>query len=370
MAPDRSTIDVYEQQAEAWQAVREAQHTDAAVTLGRRVAASGLTGPVVDLGCGPGWHAPALSEPRGGSGHGIVSLDAARAMLELVPDHAPDALRVRADLAALPFARGTLAGAWASRCYVHLARRDLPMALADLHRALVVGAPFELHAFTGDLEHGPLGDDRFAGRMFSLWPETLLLDVVTGAGFTVDDLTVETGRDPIGLVVVRGVRARTLADTVGADMRLLVCGLNPSVYSADAGVPFARPGNRFWPAALAAGLVSIDRDPVAALREHGMGMTDLVKRATPRADGLTRAEYRAGVERLERLAAWLRPGAICFVGLAGWRSAVDRAAVAGPQPERLGGAPVYVMPSTSGVNARVPPSELSAHLRAAADLAG
>ena len=37
-------------------------------------------------------------------------------------------------------------------------------------------------------------------------------------------------------------------------MRLLVCGLNPSVYSADAGVGYARPGNRFWPALRLAGL--------------------------------------------------------------------------------------------------------------------
>ncbi len=89
-------------------------------------------------------------------------------------------------------------------------------------------------------------------------------------------------------------------------MRLLVCGLNPSVYSADAGRGFARPGNRYWPAALAAGIVSRDRDTRHALLHHGVGMTDLVKRATPRADELTIDEYRDGVERVApagRLAA-------------------------------------------------------------------
>ena len=65
-------------------------------------------------------------------------------------------------------------------------------------------------------------------------------------------------------------------------MRLLVCGLNPSIYSADAGVGYARPGNRFWPAAIAAGLVTEDRDPRHALSHHGVGITDLVKRATGR----------------------------------------------------------------------------------------
>ena len=66
-------------------------------------------------------------------------------------------------------------------------------------------------------------------------------------------------------------------------MRLLVVGLNPSLYSADVGVGYRRPGNRFWPAALGAGLVTRDRDPSHALRVHGVGMTDLVKRATSNA---------------------------------------------------------------------------------------
>src|SRR5690606_33071206 len=108
-------------------------------------------------------------------------------------------------------------------------------------------------------------------------------------------------------------------------------GLNPSQYAADAGVGFARPGNRFWPAMLAAGLVRRDRDPVHALRASGVGMTDLVKRATARVDELTTAEYAEGLARVERLVAWLQPGAVVMVGLAGWRAAVDRRAVVGVQ---------------------------------------
>jgi len=60
---------------------------------------------------------------------------------------------------------------------------------------------------------------------------------------------------------------------------------------------------------------------------------------------------------------------VCFVGLAGWRAAVDRKAMAGVQPDGLAGVPVYVMPSTSGLNAATPLSTLVDHLRAAADLA-
>ena len=179
----------------------------------------------------------------------------------------------------------------------------------------------------------------------------------TGAGFAVERVTRS------------GVRARrllSLPDTVGPSMRLLVCGLNPSVYSAERGVGYARPGNRFWPAAIRAGIVTRDLDGRHALLVDGVGITDLVKRATVAASELTRDEYRAGVDRLTRLVTWLRPGAVCFVGLAGWRAAVDRTAAPGPVAGGFAGAPAYVMPSTSGLNARTSLDDLAAHLRAAA----
>jgi TDG/mug DNA glycosylase family protein len=152
-------------------------------------------------------------------------------------------------------------------------------------------------------------------------------------------------------------------------MRLLVCGVNPSIFSADAGIGYARPGNRFWPAALAAGVVRQDRDPVDALA-RGVGMTDFVKRPTRTADEVTADEYRRGYGRVERLVEWLQPGAVCFVGLSGWRTVVNPRAVAGVQPEKIGGRPAYVLPSTSGLNARTPLAELADHLLQAWQLAG
>jgi TDG/mug DNA glycosylase family protein len=236
------------------------------------------------------------------------------------------------------------------RCLRDVAPERLPLALADLHRALPVGAVLHLAVCARDrLEPPGLDDDR-------------LHDLLVGAGFEPDPLGA--AGVPAGLAA-RARRARTLPDTVGSAMRLLMCGLNPSLYAADAGVAFARPGNRFWPAALAAGLASVDRDPDHALRHHAIGMTDLVKRATVAADELTTAEYRTGLARVERLVRWLQPDGVCFVGLAGWRAAVDRRAQPGRQTERLGGASVYVMPSTSGLNARCPLRELTEHLTAA-----
>ncbi len=354
-----ATVSVYEDRADEWRAERQPKSTAAVEAFASLECPDGVT---ADLGCGPGWHTGALPRPA-------LAIDAAQPMLEMVPDFAPDALRCRADLAALPLAAGSLAGAWASRSYVHLDRRHVPLALADLHRALAPEAPVEFRFFEGNADFEPFPDDNFPGRRFSQWPASWVAPLMEGAGFALDSLE-QAGRPPkAASLIVRGRRARTLPDTVGPEMRLLICGLNPSVYAADAGAGFARPGNRFWPAAQAAGLVSTDRDPRRALTDHGIGMTDLVKRATPRAAALSADEYRRGLDRLKWLVGWLEPAAVCFVGLVGWRAAVDRKAQAGEQPRDLAGRPVYVMPSTSGAAAGYRLADFVTHLQQAAALA-
>jgi TDG/mug DNA glycosylase family protein len=346
---ERDTVRVYEERAVEWRDARPPTYVHEAASL----TGAGIT---ADLGCGPGSYLPHLGRP-------VVALDAALPMLELAREAAPDAWAVQGDLEALPFRRGALGAAWARASYLHVRPERLPMALADLHHALELGAPVTLSVIARDTS-GPWPDDDFPGRWFAGWRADALRDVVVGAGF--EPVTIDESES---WLTVHATRAQTLPDTVGPGMQLLVCGLNPSVFSADVGVGFARSGNRFWPAAIAAGLVTVDRDARAALAA-GIGMTDLVKRATPRADELTRDEYRAGLARVERLVRRLQPGAVCFVGLAGWRAAVSRQAVAGAQPDGIGGRPAYVMPSTSGLNARVPPSELADHLRAALALSG
>jgi TDG/mug DNA glycosylase family protein len=293
----------------------------------------------------------------------VIAVDAAAAALDLVPDRAPHALCIRADLEDLPFCRGALAGAWANLSYQHLPKVRLPLALAQLQHAVGVGGPVEVTVIEGEGE-GPFPDDDFPGRFFARWSAEDLRRVFAGAGFDVESILLDTDQ-----LRARLTRRRTLPDTVGPAMRLLVCGLNPSLYSADAGIAFARPGNRFWPAALEAGLVSSARDPWIALRRDGVGFTDLVKRATVAANELAAAEYAEGVDRVRWLVAWLRPRAVCFVGLSGWRAAIDRRAVAGPQPGGFGGVPAYLMPSTSGLNASSRPADLAEHLRCASLLA-
>ena len=353
---DRDTVVVYETRAAEWRERRPARFVERARALADAIAPGGVR---LDLGCGAGLHLRSLGRP-------VVALDAAFAMAELAREAAPEAWPMQADLMALPVRRQCAAGAWARASYLHIARPWLPWALAELHDALAVGAPVDLTMRHSD-DDGLLADDDFPGRYFVGWRAGPLTDVLVGAGFTIDKLDVDAGGGE--WLHVRATRGRTLADRVGPGLTVLLVGLNPSEYAADAGVGFARPGNRFWPAALAAGLVSRDRDARHAQQVHGVGMTDLVKRATPSASALRSAEYRDGVARVERLVTWLRPRVVCFVGLTGWRAAVDRSATVGPQPEPFAGVPAYVMPNTSGANAHARLEDYVAHLAAVRRLA-
>jgi double-stranded uracil-DNA glycosylase len=353
---ERGTVDIYDQRGLDWAAGhRAAGQRQRAETFAGQVDAGALR---IDVGCGAGRYLSHLGAPA-------VAVDASAVMLEACRRAVPSAIYVRADLEHLPFARHSLGGAWSWMSHLHVPKSRLPLALWDLHRVLRVGALFELQMLAGEYEGDALPGDDVGGRFFAGWTPDRLVDVVAGAGFGIDAASVEVSGDEVRL---RAGRARTLADTVRPGMRLLICGVNPSLYSADVGVGYGRPGNRFWPAVVSAGIVSRDRDPIDALVHHGMGMTDFVKRATRTAAEVTPEEYRRGFSRVDRLVRWLQPGAVCFVGLSGWRSAVNAEAVAGLQPEPIGDRPAYVVPSTSGLNARTSLAELTAHFATAAEL--
>jgi len=348
---DERTIRVYEDGAQRWRDLKPARFSERAEAMGAALPPGAIR---VDLGCGAGKPLPFLGAP-------VVALDGALAMVQLARETFPDAWPVQSDVVELPFRRGALTAAWARSIYVHVPKVDLPRALADLHRVVEVDGRIDLTMEYGTREGEDEEDTDFPGRFFAWWEPEPLRAVVVGAGFSVDVCEHDGGE----WIQVQATRLRTLPDFVGPGMRLLIVGLNPSEYSADRGFGFARPGNRFWPAALAAGVVTRTHDPLHALRADGFGMTDLVKRATPRADGLTPEEYRDGLARVEQLVAWLQPRAVCFAGLTGWRAAADRKAVAGVQERTIGGRPVYVMPNPSGINAHATVDSLTDHLRAA-----
>lgn len=361
----RPTVDVYEGVAPTYAARRGVQRAERVEAFARSVRPGARR---LDLGCGPGQYLPLL-------GRSAVAVDAAGAMARIAADAAPEVPVVNADLTDLPFARGAFAGVWASKAHQHVPAADLPLALADVHRVLETGGRFELTVFasvpgqptTEQVSTAESGDD-YPGRLFTWWEPAHLRTVVEAAGFRVDalELVAASSGDVHPRLELSATAIHALPDHVGPDLRLLCCGLNPSVHAADAGVGYVTGSNRFWRAMAEAGLATRARDARHLCRHDRVGMTDLVKRPTPRADELTTAEYRVGVERLAALCAWLRPGALAVVGLAGWRAAVDRKATVGWQPAPLGPTPVYVLPSTSGLNAATSLADLVEHLRRAA----
>ena len=209
---------------------------------------------------------------------------------------------------------------------------ELPLALRNLHLRLIVNERIKCSL-----------NPRFEED----WNLKRAVDLVIGAGFEVTNAVVAKS----GKITFDLIRIRSLPDTISANMTLLIVGLNPSPYSADHSIGYARPGNRFWPAALSAKIVSKNRDPIHALHVHGLGMTDLVRRVTRRAAELSQDELLSGFGRIERQIAWLRPKVVCFMGLSGWRAVANRNSVAGFQSKPLGGRPVYLMPNPSGLNA-------------------
>ncbi|AXH97783.1 mismatch-specific DNA-glycosylase [Ornithinimicrobium avium] len=151
-----------------------------------------------------------------------------------------------------------------------------------------------------------------------------------------------------------------LATDGGTPLRLLFVGINPGLWTAATQTHFAHPGNRFYPALLTAGVIDRRVDPSAGmtdddrahLRGRGIGITNLVRRATARADELTAAELREGGERLRETVRRARPGVVAVAGITAYRSAFGvRGAVAGEQPEPFEGARLWVVPNPSGLNA-------------------
>jgi len=174
-------------------------------------------------------------------------------------------------------------------------------------------------------------------------------------------------------------------DLVGPDPKLLFVGINPGLWTAAVKTHFAHPTNRFYPALAAAGITDYEVDRVggmtdddrAHLMARGVGITNLVRRATARASDLSREELREGGERLLRFVADRRPTAVAIAGISAYRDALgERGAVLGRQPDTLdsgtrwSGAALWVVPNPSGLNAHETVATLAAAYAAPAAEAG
>lgn len=192
---------------------------------------------------------------------------------------------------------------------------------------------------------------------------------------------------------LESARNAVIADLLPEPLRLLVVGINPGLWTGATGAHFSRPGNRFHPALAAAGITRsrIDNaagytaEDLAHLHEIGLGITNLVPRATARADELGTEELRAGAERLVRTVLEHSPAAVAVAGITAYRTAFgDRSARTGRQPTwpsrarqiagdrapQLERIPLFVVPNPSGLNAHATIDTLARDYREAADAAG
>lgn len=145
-----------------------------------------------------------------------------------------------------------------------------------------------------------------------------------------------------------------MPDVTADGLRVLFCGINPGLMTAATGHHFARPGNRFWPVLHLVSFTPRLLKPSEQdeLPSYGLGITNVVARATARADELTAQEYVEGGRLLATKVEELRPRWLAVVGVTAYRAAFgDRKAAVGPQEQTIGVSRVWVLPNPSGLNA-------------------
>ena len=171
---------------------------------------------------------------------------------------------------------------------------------------------------------------------------------------------------------IAAARGKSVPDVIAPRLGVLFVGINPGLYSGAVGHHFARPGNRFWKTLHGSGFTDRVLSP---FEEHqllaaGVGITNLVDRATAVAHELEREELRRGVAGLVAKVKTHRPRFVAFLGLTAYRTAFGRTeATVGPQEDALAGSRAWLLPNPSGLNAhyQVPDLVLAfAELRRAA----
>ncbi|MDX3088325.1 MULTISPECIES: G/U mismatch-specific DNA glycosylase [Streptomyces] len=161
---------------------------------------------------------------------------------------------------------------------------------------------------------------------------------------------------------LEAARDRLVPDVVADGLAVLFCGINPGLMTAATGHHFARPGNRFWPALHLSGFTPRRLHPCEQreLLSYGLGITNVVARASARADELSAEEYREGGRLLGAKVARLRPRWLAVLGVTAYRTAFDdRKARVGPQTRTIGDTRVWVLPNPSGLNAHWTPATLA-----------
>lgn len=184
-----------------------------------------------------------------------------------------------------------------------------------------------------------------------------MVDVAAGTDFRPLGQTGQMARSaayrptPADLAAAEG---KTIPDVLAPDLRVLFCGINPGLWSAATGHHFARPGNRFWPALFRSGFTPrpLRPDEEDHLLALGLGITNVVPRATAKAAELTTEELRDGGRALVERVRCYRPRVLAVLGLGAYRTAFGRPrTTVGRQPDALDDTEVWVLPNPSGLNA-------------------
>ncbi len=165
---------------------------------------------------------------------------------------------------------------------------------------------------------------------------------------------------------LRAAVGRTVPDVIASGLRVLFCGINPGLYSAAVRHHFARPGNRFWPALHVSGFTPRLLYPweERELLSYGLGVTNLVARATATDAELNGADFVAGRRRLEGKILRYQPSVLAVLGVGAYRLAFERPrAAVGEQDERINGTRIWVLPNPSGLNANYKPAQFAAEFR-------
>jgi len=163
-----------------------------------------------------------------------------------------------------------------------------------------------------------------------------------------------TGRPRPAQADLDAARDRAIPDVIAPGLRVLFAGINPGLYSAATGYHFARPGNRFWPALHRSGFTGrvLRPDEQEQLLGLGLGITNVVARATARAGELRPEEFVEGAHILNEKVVRLRPRWLAVLGVTAYRAAFGhRDAAVGPQDGAIGETRVWVLPNPSGLNA-------------------
>ena len=172
MNVDLETIDLYDRRADDYAQFATTPVELALLDSFQQALPDGAY--VLDLGCGPGHAAAAMSK----AGLTVDATDASAEMVRLAARHT--GISVRLESFGNLDAVGAYDGIWASFSLLHAARGNFPQHLQAIHRALRPGGLFFLGMKLGT---GEKRDE--LGRFYTYYTEDELSTYLKQAGFTI-----------------------------------------------------------------------------------------------------------------------------------------------------------------------------------------